>query len=292
MPSSNSQSRDRSPQAISPIVDAHVHLLPDRILAAIHEWFQQEVSWTLPSVTSGDICDYLAARDGAVCFPYAHKPDVARSMNNMVAETIEPLDHVVGLATVHADDNDPECVIRDGLTAGLAGVKLHCPVQEFPPSDQRLDPVYELAVERELPVVIHASSHPFYRDSDLVGPAATEDVLERFPSLRLCVPHLGLFETDAFLDLADQYENIIFDTAVAVGDQVHDLIGVREGEMPIDRLREYTDQIMFGTDYPTYPSSITETELIDDTQAAFPQGYEHILCHNAVDFFDINLKTQ
>lgn len=278
------------PQEAPSIVDSHVHLLPDRVLSAIHEWFQREVGWTVPDVTGEEICDYLNGFDGAVCFPYAHKPGVARSMNQLVAKKIESLDHVVGLATVHADDTDPKSVVRDGLNAGLTGIKLHCPVQEFPPSDQRLDPVYELAVERDLPVIIHASSHPFYRASDLVVPAATEDVLERFPSLRLCVPHLGLFETDAFLNLADQYENVMFDTAVAVGDQVHDLIGVREGEMPIDRLREYTDRIMFGTDYPTYPRSITVTELIDDTRAAFPQSYERIFCHNAVDFFDIDLK--
>ncbi|QHS16044.1 amidohydrolase [haloarchaeon 3A1-DGR] len=286
------QSSDHPPQDVSPVVDAHVHLLPDRVLSAVHEWFQREVGWSVPDVTGEEIRDYVDAFAGAVCFPYAHEPGVARSMNRLVAERIEPLDHVVGLATVHAADDDPESVVRDGLNAGLTGVKLHCPVQEFPPSDRRLDPVYELAVERELPVVIHASSHPFYRDSDLVGPAATADVLERFPSLRLCVPHLGLFETDAFLDLADRYENVMFDTAVAVGDRVHDLIDVREGELPLDRLRDYTDRIMFGTDYPTYPRSLPVAELIDDTRAAFPRSHERVLRRNAVDFFDVDPKPR
>ena len=277
----------RPPETEHALVDAHVHLLPDRVLEAIRKWFRQEASWSLPSVTNTDVVNFMSMLDGAVCFPYAHKPGVARSMNRTVADAVEALDHVVGLATVHAGDNAPGAIIKDGLNRGLAGVKLHCPVQEFTPSDDRLNPVYELAVKRDLPVVVHASSHPFYRDSPLVGPTVTERVLERFPDLRLCIPHLGLFETDAFLDLADRYERVVFDTAVAVGEQVHDLIGVREGEFPLDRLQNYADRILFGTDYPTYPASIAYADLVDAAAAAFPHHPKKVLSQNAVDFFNI-----
>jgi|GEM_PF-1478873 len=275
-------------QTDRPIVDAHVHLLPDRVFEAIREWFSREVSWTLPTVTKADVLEYMKALDGGVCFPYAHEPGVARSMNRTVANAVDGLDHVVGLATVHAGDDDRADVVREGFDAGLAGIKLHCPVQEFPPSDPRLEPVYELAVERDYPVIVHASSHPFYRDSDLVDPAATKRVLECFPELRLCVPHLGLFETDAFLDLADRYDGVAFDTAVAVGEQVHEIIGTRDEEYPIERIRLYADRVMFGTDYPTYPDSIAYGDLIDATAAAFPRARDRVFHRNAIDFYGID----
>ncbi|QCS44541.1 amidohydrolase family protein [Natrinema versiforme] len=288
MSGTDSEPFDAIHQVDRPIIDAHVHLLPDRVLKAIRKWFHQEVSWTLPTVTKADVFEYLTTLDGAVCFPYAHKPGVARSMNRTVADVVVGIDHVVGLATVHARDDNPVDIVQEGLDAGLAGVKLHCPVQEFPPSDSRLDPVYELAVEHDLPVIVHASSHPFYRDSDLVGPEATKRVLERFPGLRLCIPHLGLFETDAFLDLADRYDRVAFDTAVAVGEQVHELIGTRDEEYPIERIRRYTDRVMFGTDYPTYPDSVVYGDLIDATAAAFPQARDRVFYRNAIDFYGVD----
>lgn len=269
-----------------PIVDTHVHLLPDPVFKAVREWFQREVSWTLPDITTSDVVEFVdTSLDGAVCFPYAHEPGVARSMNRNVAEITEKLENVIGLATVHAGDDAPGDVIQDGIVTGLQGVKLHCPVQGFPPDDIRLDPVYELAVDQDVPVIIHASSHPFYRGSEIIGPSAIEHVLERFPALRLCVPHLGLFEVNRFLDLAEQYETLVFDTAVATGDQIHELIGVHNGEFPLERLRKHADRIMFGTDYPTYPRSMTYKELVNATASAFPEHHDKVFHQNAVEFF-------
>jgi predicted TIM-barrel fold metal-dependent hydrolase len=271
-----------------PIVDAHVHILPDEILHAVQDWFAREVSWTLPNVTTTEIGERIAAHlDGAVVFPYAHRPGVAQSMNETVARWQAQLDQTVGLATVHAGDDDPAAIIRDGLDSGLQGIKLHCPVQEFPPDDPRLDPVYEVAVSRDLPTIIHASSHPFYRESEIVGPAPTARLLARFPDLRLCIPHLGLFETPAFLDLADEYETLWFDTAVAVGEPVHDLIGTRDSEFPADRLRTYADRIMFGSDYPTVPVSVPYTDMVNAVATLFPQHQDAIFHDNAREFYGI-----
>lgn len=271
-----------------PIVDAHVHILPDETLQAVQEWFTREVSWTLPEVTTTEIAAFIDARmDGAVVFPYAHRPGVARSMNETVAHWQEQLDNTVGLATVHADDDEPATVIREGLDMGLQGIKLHCPVQEFPPDDSRLDPIYELAVSRELPTIIHASSHPFYRESEIVGPDPTARLLARFPDLRLCIPHLGLFETHAFLDLADRYETLRFDTAVAVGEPVHALIDTGDGEFPADRIRTYADRIMFGSDYPTVPRSIPYTDMVNAVATLFRDDRDAVFYGNAREFYGI-----
>lgn len=271
-----------------PIVDAHVHILPNEILQSVQKWFAREVSWTLPDVTTTETASFIGDNmDGSVIFPYAHRPGVARSMNETVAHWQEQLENVVGLSTVHAGDEDPAAIIQEGLDIGLQGIKLHCPVQGFPPSDPRLDPVYELAVTQDLPTIIHASSHPFYRKSEIVGPEPTARLLARFPDLRLCIPHIGLFETHEFLDLVEMHDTLFFDTAMAVGETVHDLIGTREGEFPVERIRTYADRIMFGTDYPTCPISVSYPDIVDATATLFQRNQEAVFYGNAREFYGI-----
>jgi hypothetical protein len=282
---------DPAPEAYPdcPVVDAHVHLLERGLLEAVVGWFDRETEWAMPAPAPETLVERLTARtDGFVFFPYAHRPGVAGRMNDFASDWAARLDAAVALGTVHAGDDDPGAVVDAALDAGLGGIKLHCPVQGFPPDDPRLDPVYERLVAADLPLVVHASSHPFYRDSDRLGPARLAAVLDRFPGLRVCVPHFGLFETAGFLDLADEYA-VYFDTAVSTGERTHAEIGLRPGELPRDRLRGYTDRIMFGTDYPLRPLPV-EVEL-RGTVDLFPGAVEDVCYRNAVDFFGLDLDA-
>lgn len=274
-----------------PVVDAHVHVLETPLLEAIVEWFDRETGWSLPAPSVGTLVERVADRtDGFVFFPYAHEPGVAGRMNASAAEWQARLADAevatVALGTVHAGDDDPGAVVDNAFDRGLAGIKLHCPVQDVPPDDPRLDPVYERLVTADLPLVVHASSHPFYRDSHILGPDRMERVLERFPALRVCVPHFGLFETEEFLALADDYA-LSFDTAVATGERTHESIGLRGGEFDPERLREYSDRVMFGTDYPLRPLPF-EVEL-RGTRETFPDATRDVFCRNAADFFGVDV---
>lgn len=277
-----------------PVVDAHVHVLESSLLSAIVGWFERETAWQIPEPPVETLVERAVARtDGFVFFPYAHKPGVAERMNDSAAAWQERLADAdaatVALGTVHAGDDDPGAVVADAFDRGLAGIKLHCPVQDFPPDDARLDPVYERLVGADLPLVIHASSHPFYRDSPILGPDRMERVLERFPSLRVCVPHFGMFETEGFLSLAEEYA-VYFDTAVVMGERTHEAIGLRDGEFDPDRLRAHSDRIMFGTDYPLRPLPV-EVEL-RGTRETFPDATEAVFYRNATDFFGLDIASQ
>lgn len=269
-----------------PVVDCHVHVLPPRLLDAIREWFEAETAWTIPPVDTETVVRRITRRtDGLVFFPYAHEPGVAASMNEAASRWQQRLDHAVGLGTVHAADDRPGDIARDVFELGLQGIKLHCPVQGFPPDDERLDPVYESLVARDAPLVVHASTHPFYRGNPDLGPGPLRRVLERFPRLRVCVPHLGLFETADFLDLADEYR-VRFDTAVALGDATHERIGLRDGELPAERLQEYADRVMFGTDYPIRP--LEYETAISSVREVFTDRYEDVFYRNARQFYGLD----
>lgn len=266
-----------------PIVDAHVHVFPQRVLESISEWFAREQSWSIPAPPLRTVVDRIDRRtDGFVLFPYAHEPDVSRSMNHVVAKWKSELDDVVALGTVHAGDDDPGAVVAELFERGLRGVKLHSPVQEFTVDDDRLDPVYEHLVSRDAPLVAHVSSHPFYRGSPGLGPAPLRRVLERFPGLRVCVPHLGLFETRGFLDLAEQYD-LYFDTSVALGPGTRDAVGVRSSDLPEDRLLDVADRAMFGTDYPIRPLSYGQA--FRGISSTFPGHEADVFYRNAQRFF-------
>lgn len=269
-----------------PVVDAHVHVLETSLLEAVLDWFDRETEWQMPRGSVETVVERISARaDGFVFFPYAHRPGVAREMNAATADRQARLDQTVALGTVHAGDDDPGDVVDEAFDLGLQGIKLHCPVQGYAPDDPRLDPVYERLVGADLPLVVHASSHPFYRDDDDLRPERMAAVLERFPSLRVCVPHFGLFDTPEFLALSEEY-TVYFDTAVSMGERTHETIGLRDGELPIERLREHADRIMFGSDYPLRPLPY-EVEL-RGTVETFPDATEAVCYRNAVDFFGLD----
>jgi predicted TIM-barrel fold metal-dependent hydrolase len=192
-----------------PVVDAHVHVMPDDLFDAVYGWFRAESDWTVPELDAATVVARARERtDGFVFFPYAHRPGVAEGLNETAADWRNRLAaadvEAAALGTVHAGDDDPRTIVRDAFDRGLEGIKLHCPVQGYAPDDERLSPVYEELVARDAPLVVHASTYPFDRGNDDVHPRRLRSVLERFPDLRVCVPHLGLFETPAFLDLADE----------------------------------------------------------------------------------------
>jgi len=276
-----------------PVIDAHVHVLETELLEAIVAWFDRETAWKMPAPSVETLVERVTDRtDGFVFFPYAHKPGVAQRMNASAAQyqtrLVDADVATTALGTVHAGEDDPGTVVDEAFDLGLQGVKLHCPVQGFPPDDPRLDPVYERLVAADLPLVVHASSHPFYRDSDILGPDHMERVLERFPSLRVCVPHFGLFETEGFLALADEF-TVYFDTAVCTGEQTAHEIGLREGELRPDRLREYSDRIMFGSDYPLRPLPF-EVEL-RGTADLFPDTTADVFYRNGAEFFGLDIDS-
>lgn len=271
-----------------PVVDAHVHVFQTELLESISAWFERNTTWELPQLDSATVVERIERRtDGFVFFPYAHRPGVAREMNEFVARYQEQLDSAVALGTVHAGDDSPKKIVTAAFEQGLHGMKIHCPVQGFAPDDERLDPVYEQLVSHDAPLIIHASSHPFYREHTDLGPECIQNVLERFPELRICIPHLGLFETAAFLDLADEY-TVYFDTAVTLGDRENSVIDLQDNELPVDRLLEYDNRIMFGSDYPIRP--LPYEDAFRGIVEQFPTAVSKVFYENACRFYNISIE--
>src|SRR5262249_38087646 len=144
------------------VVDAHVHLFPDGVFAALWRWFDAYAWPVRYRFTTPEVISFLLSRGVSrlVALHYAHKPGMARALNAYMAEVCRREPRVTGLATVSPGEPSAGAILRDAFASGLSGVKLHCHVQCFSPDDDAMREVYEACVEADKPLVIHAGREP------------------------------------------------------------------------------------------------------------------------------------
>jgi predicted TIM-barrel fold metal-dependent hydrolase len=127
------------------------------------------------------------------------------------------------------------------IDAGARGIKLHPRAQRFLLNDERLAPVFALAAERRIPILIHGGRG--------LPPIADHlaRLVERYTGAQLIIAHAGIAD---LADLAAHFggkAGVFFDTSVW---------------SPIDLLSLYhlvsPEQIVYASDYPygQQPSSL------------------------------------
>jgi len=86
----------------------------------------------------------------------------------------------------------PEQELKKYIQSGAKGIKLYPPYNHFYPNDSRLYPLYALALEYGLPVLLHTGSSVF-KGSKLkyADPIHLDDVASDFPDLVLVMAHSG-----------------------------------------------------------------------------------------------------
>lgn len=251
---------DPTPGRPARCIDVHVHLHPDRLARAIQRHFAETERWiSAHSFEPAAVVDTLRARgvERFCFFSYAHKPGIARGLNEWLAETARRFPEGIPLGTLHPGDQDLARAADEALDdLGLAGFKFHISVQRFFPDDPRLFPVYERAEAEGRIFVLHVGTAP-YRDA-YTGAARFRRLMERFPRLRVCVAHMGAFETEAFMALADAYPGIRLDTTMALSPLAEPYVGIRAAAVSDAQLARYQDRILFGSDFPLIPYDYEE----------------------------------
>jgi hypothetical protein len=244
------------PDGLAPVLDAHVHLFPERLFEAIWRWFDRHAWEIRYRLHAEQVLEFLSARGvrqvAGLC--YAHTPGLARTLNVFMRELAKAHGElVIPLGTVLPGEPDAGAIAREALgPLGLRGLKLHCHVQKMAADDPRLDEIYAACADAAKPVVIHAGrapASPAYGVDTyaLCEAAAVERVLRRFPTLTVVVPHLGADEYEAYATLLDRHENLWLDTTMAVAG----FIG--ESATPMSVVKTRASRLIYGSDFPSVP---------------------------------------
>ncbi len=122
---------------------------------------------------------------------------------------------------------------RRCLDLGARGIKLHPRAQAFALSDERLQPVFALAVERSVPILIHGGRGLPPIAEDL------EALVRRNGGVRLIVAHAGIADMAGLAGRLGGIQGVFFDTSVWSG---LDLLDLYRQIAP--------EQVMYASDYP------------------------------------------
>jgi len=195
------------------VIDAHVHLLPDRLGAKVRAFFERGGIDGLAYPIDHDIIATRLTADGITAvwnLPYVHKPGMAVDLNAASAAIAASglTINVVAGASVHPADDDPATIVRRAVEdLGCGVLKLHCSVGDHEPTDPRLEPVWEYVESIRLPVVIHAGHGVDGRtQADELGPVG--EVARRHPEARLVLAHCGHHAVDEAIALLEHHPHL------------------------------------------------------------------------------------
>lgn len=235
------------------VVDAHVHLFPDGVFDAIWRWFDKHAWPVRHRLHSDAVLDFLESRGVAkvVALHYAHKPDMAASLNDYVLAIAKRRPFAIPTATVFPGEPGDREILRRALGEGARGIKIHCHVQKLAPDDPRMNAVFEEAARADVPLVIHCgrepSSEAYGVDArSLCGVDATARMLERHPGTTVVVPHLGSDEFAEYEALLDRFPKLWLDTTMTLG-------GYFAKGPDLGILARQSGRLLYGTDFPNLP---------------------------------------
>src|SRR5438874_9204525 len=258
--------------------------MPERLFEAVRKHFRAHLWQPMYDAPADQLVQTLleAGVSRFVFMPYAHRGDMSRSLNNWVANvqaTFAP--NAIGFGTFHPDDDNllPDLADEAFVRLGRRGAKLHPQVGRFGLDDPRLDAVYERAVAHGALLLIHAGRRP--EATEHVGARVFGRLMRRHPRLKVLVAHAGADEFDEFFDLCGLYEGVHLDTAMVF----NQFLG---GPPPIQRVLEFQDRVVFGSDFPNIPYRWEASiQAILDLRLGRALE-EKLLCTNAARLLDLN----
>ena len=142
----------------------------------------------------------------AFVFPM-HEPDGYSAANDMVIEEAEASGgRLFPFARLNPHD-DALAEAERALGRGARGIKLHPRAEQFTLDHPGLQPVFALANERHLPVMVHAG-----RGIPALGRHSV-DATGRHPGMRLILAHAGISDLAWIWRETPDHPNLFFDTS-------------------------------------------------------------------------------
>jgi predicted TIM-barrel fold metal-dependent hydrolase len=187
------------------------------------------------------------------------------STNEDVAEFCQGMKAFIPFANInpHLVARPAEELKRCVNDLGMKGLKLYPTYQNFYSNDSALYPVYSVAEELGLPVMVHTGSSIFRGARLKYGdPLHLDDVAVDFPQLRILLVHGGRgFWYDKAFFLTRMHENVYLEISGLPPQRLLEYF---------PRLEEIGDKVVFGSDWPALPSIGHNVQAIRDLEELTP----------------------
>jgi predicted TIM-barrel fold metal-dependent hydrolase len=271
-------------------VDTHTHL--SRWWRDIQETgYRRDIDYTLEGMlremdAAGIDHSMLIQVNDAPSPPEGHAE--ARSL---VAESKGRLSLISSAnPTLGASAVEEMVALWDG-TPELKGIKLFPGYNPFYPDDPRLDPIYEYAAQRGVPVLIHTGDtmdnwgHVKYS-----RPLPIDDIAVRFRDVRFVVCHLGNPWIDEAMEIIYKNPNVYGDTSGLLAHPSYPLFDrhvdlVRRRIQDAISMTGTAERVLYGSDWPLIDFRVA-TSLV--TRLDLPErDREAILGGNARRLFGL-----
>lgn len=240
------------------LVDIHVHFLPKSVMDKVWAYFDQAqahygTEWPVHYRTTEQERVQTLRELGVKQFAplvYPHKPGMAEWLTSWVLEFAEQVHEAVPTGTFYPEPAAASSVDAT-LRAGARCFKAHVQVGAYDPRDDLLKPVWGSLADAGVPVVVHCGHGPLR--GDFTGLNVFAEVLERHPNLTAVLAHAAMPEFTSAFELMARFPRVHIDTT---------MVGVpfvqKMSPLPADwtdRLVEFADRVVLGTDFPNIPYS-------------------------------------
>lgn len=187
-------------------------------------------------------------------------PDVLPSLNDLLAE-VDGRSEFSVVASARPEEITAERLteLEQQVQSGkIKGFKLYLGYEHFYPSDSRLVPLYELAVQYSAPVMFHTGFLWDPRNRGLLkyaNPLGIDEVAVRFRDLKIVIAHMGNPWIRECGLVVQKNPNVYFDTSGYFAEFQAPFSGEERSMFRSDLVRLHGlagsyEKMLFGTDWP------------------------------------------
>jgi predicted TIM-barrel fold metal-dependent hydrolase len=169
------------------------------------------------------------------------------------------------------------------IDAGARGLKVHPCSNQIPANDRSLYPLYAVAEERGIPVMVHVGSSIFPgAKMRYCDPLLVDEVAVDFPALQVLCAHSGRgFWTQQVFELTRMRPNVWMELSGLPARRIASLFP------ELERVR---DRVLFGSDWPSSPPISRLAEQFRELPFS-DELIENALWRNAARLFELKLPA-
>ncbi|TGN17712.1 amidohydrolase [Leptospira idonii] len=266
------------------LFDIHCHFFPEVVMKLIWKWFDK-VGWAIAYRYAEEERVLRLHKNGFKRFTtlnYAHKPDMAESLNDWIHSHWRNWEGAVPFGTFYPEEGVETYVKKAVEEYGFLGFKLHCEVSKLDLNRKELKQTFRYLESVSIPLVIHTGNAPL--PGDFTGISHFLPFMQTYPDLKVIVAHMGAREISEYAELIGSYRNLYLDTTMvfvdflATGENVDSWLFL---------LEKYQNRILFGSDFPNIPYNLSHPVMKILEAKISDEAKRKVLWKNAEDLFPI-----